>query len=219
MVRTGTENGRNRRPIPLYRMVENRWCQRHARLLGLLLLLGVLVAAAVPLFRVTLGWDVITPVQKHLLLMRAYITFPLLARKDPAQGSQLPLPTSSQLIAGSLQPGNFKLFLFAGPVSPCRLKSLSFYRVVQRAHRNMQIVLVFASPKSVVDQVARSYANERFAWVSDPKSQYASRFNVYFYPRLYLLDAEGRLVYVQHYRTSSQKALMEAVDRLPKEVE
>jgi hypothetical protein len=201
------------------KMVGNRGCRRHSRLPRLLLLLVVLVTVAVPLLRATLGWDMIAPVQRTLLLMQAYIAFPLLARKDPTQGSKLPLPTSSQLVYGFLHPSNYKLVLFAGSVSPCRLKSLSFYRIVQRSHRNLQIVLVFTSPKSVVGQVARSYAKERFVWVSDPERQYALRLNAYFYPRLYLLDNEGRLVYVQHYRTSSQKALMDSVDRLPKEVQ
>lgn len=201
------------------KVVENRWYRRHSRLLGLLLLLGILVGVAVPLFRVTFGWDIVAPVQRTILLMRASITFPLLARKDPAQGSKLLIPTSDQLVAGSLQPDNFKLVLFAGTVSYCRLKSLSFYRIVQKAHKNVQVVVVFASPKSVIQQVAWGYKNERFVWVSDPNRAYASRLNAFFYPRLYLLDAEGRLVYVQHYRTSSQRALMEAVDRLPKEVQ
>jgi hypothetical protein len=40
-----------------------------------------------------------------------------------------------------------------------------------------------------------------------------------YYPRVYLLDSEWRLVYVQHYRTPSQRALMDSVARLPKEVQ
>lgn len=201
------------------RMVGYRWRGRHSRLRGLLLLLVVLVAIAVPLFRVTLGWDMIAPVRRALLVARAHITFPLLARKDPTQGEKLPPPTSSQVVLGSLHPSSFKLVLFAGPVSPCSLKSLPTYRIVQKAHPNLQMVLVFDSPKSVVKQAARGYENERFVWVSDSGRQYASRLNAYYYPRVYLLDSEWRLVYVQHYRTPSQRALMNSVARLPKEVQ
>jgi hypothetical protein len=81
------------------------------------------------------------------------------------------------------------------------------------------MVLVFDSPKSVVKQAARGYEDERFVWVSDSGRQYASRLNAYYYPRVYLLDSEWRLVYVQHYRTGSQRALMDSVARLPKEVQ
>jgi hypothetical protein len=56
-------------------------------------------------------------------------------------------------------------------------------------------------------------------WVSDSGRQYASRLNAYYYPRVYLLDSEWRLVYVQHYRTPSRRALMDSVARLPKEVQ
>jgi hypothetical protein len=166
-----------------------------------------------------LGWDMIAPVRRALLVARAHITFPLLARKDPAQGSKLPPPDSSQVALGSLHPSSFKLVLFAGPVSPCSLKSLPTYRIVQKAHPNLQMVLVFDSPKSVVKQAARGYENERFVWVSDSGRQYASRLNAYYYPRVYLLNSEWRLVYVQHYRTPSQRALMDSVARLPKEVQ
>jgi len=201
------------------RMVGYRWRGRHSRLRGLLLLLVVLVAIAVPLFRVMLGWDMIAPVRRALLVARAHITFPLLARKDPTQGEKLPPPTSSQVVLGSLHPSSFKLVLFAEPVPPCSLKSLPTYRIVQKAHPNLQMVLVFDSPKSVVEQAARGYENERFVWVSDSGRQYASRLNAYYYPRVYLLDSEWRLVYVQHYRTPSQRALMNSVARLPKEVQ
>lgn len=193
-----------------------RW-QQHRRLIGLLLLLSLLLTIAVPLFRVTIGWDIVAPVRRELALLRAAMTFPLLARKDPAQGSIVPLPDPSQVVVGSLQPDKYKIVLFAGPVSPCVLKSLELYRIVQKAHGELQIVLVFASPTSVVQQ-AVSNSHKQFVYVSDSEGRYALHLNAFYYPRLYLLDKQNRVLYVQHYRTGSQKALMEAVDRLLEEV-
>ncbi|MCX7994025.1 MAG: hypothetical protein N2651_10210 [Fimbriimonadales bacterium] len=53
---------------------------------------------------------------------------------------------------------------------------------------------------------------------SHEQREYAKRLNGYYFPRVYLIDPQGYLRYVQHYRTGSQRALMEAVWLLPKEV-
>lgn len=194
------------------------WWQQHRRLISLLLILVVLLMTALSLLHATLGWNIVAPVRRELLLVRASVTFPLLARKDPKQGDLLPLPEPSQVVKGSFRPNNYKIVLFVGPASPCALKSVELYRIVQQAHKQLQIILVFTSPKPVVQQAAVQYAGEQLVYVSDSDKHYASRLNAFYYPRLYLLDRQGRLLYVQHYRTSSRKALVEAVDQLSKEV-
>lgn len=155
-----------------------RW-QQHRRLIGLLLLLGLLLTIALPLFRVTIGWDIVAPVRREFALLRATITFPLLTRKDPLQGSIVPLPEPSQVVAGSLQSDKYKIILFAGSASPCVLKSLELYRIVQKAHKKLQIVLVFTSPRSVVEQVARD-SQKPFVYVSDPERRYALHLNAFY---------------------------------------
>ncbi|GBC92192.1 hypothetical protein HRbin15_00657 [bacterium HR15] len=164
------------------------WWQQHRRQIGLLLLLSLLLTIAVPLFRVTIGWDIVAPVRRELALLRAAMTFPLLARKDPKQGDLLPLPEPSQVVKGSFQPNNYKIVVFVGPASPCALKSVELYRIVQKAHKQLQIILVFASPKPVVQQAVGQYAGEQLVYVSDSDKHYASRLNAFYYPRLYLLD-------------------------------
>jgi hypothetical protein len=78
------------------------------------------------------------------------------------------------------------MVLFAGPVSPCVLRSLEWYWIVQKAHKELQIVLVFASPRSVVRRAVSNNAGEGCVYVSDPERRYASRLNTFYYPRLYL---------------------------------
>ena len=130
------------------------------------------------------------------------------------RGSIVPLPEPSQVVVGSLQSDKYKIILFAGPASPCVLKSLELYRIVQKAHKQLQIALVFTSPRAVVQQVVRG-SQKPFVYVSDPEGRYALRLNAFYYPRLYLLDEQNRVLYVQHYRVGSQSASMEALNRLP----
>lgn len=183
----------------------------------LAVLVGLLVIA-IPVFRLTVGWDIFTPIKRVYRTAHAYVYFPLQARHDPALGRMLPLPSQEQIVSGRIDPTAYKGIVFCGYPSPCALKSLAIYQIVQKANPSFQIVLVFNAPKAVVQQTAQAFSDKRFVWVADEKREYASQFNAYYIPRVYLVDSRGRLRYVQHYRTPSKRALMEAVELIPKEV-
>ncbi len=192
--------------------------ERHRRLLKLLGLLGLLIAIAIPVFRATLGWDLFAPLRRTSALIRASVTFPLLARHDPELGHALAVPDASRIVARSWEKGRYKAVMFVGSISPCALKSMSYLQIVQRAHKNLQVVLVFAAPISAVHQASRHFEKEQFVWVSDSDREYANKLNAFFYPRLYLMDSQGRLVYIQPYRLGSQQAWVEVLKHLPEEV-
>jgi len=192
---------------------------RHRRLLGLLLLLSVLLTVAVPLYRVTLGIDLMAPVRRALVQLRASVALSLLARNDPALNSTLPSPKDMQIVQGNFEPKKFKMIVFAGPVSVCALRAIPNYEIIQKGQKNLQIIWVFASSKSEVQRAAANFRANQFVWIADPDRYYASKCNAYFYPRIYLVDPEWRILYIQNHRTSSQSAVWAAVSKLPEEVQ
>lgn len=180
--------------------------------------LAGLLGVATPVFRITVGWDLLAPVKGMYRAAYAHIYFPMQARHDPSLGEVLTLPPQAQVVQGQLKPTAYKGIIFCGYPSPCALKSLAMYQVVQKAYPSLQVVLVFAASEAVVRQTAQANADARFVWVADEQRHYAQQLNAYYFPRVYLVDSAGRLRYIQHYRTGSQRALMEAVELLREEV-
>jgi hypothetical protein len=179
----------------------------------LAVLVGLLVFA-LPIFRFTVGWDIFAFIKRTYRVAHAYVYFPLQARSDPALGRVLTLPSQDQIVSGQIDPTAFKAIIFFDYPSPCAMKFLTIYQIVQKANPSLQIVLVFSASKTMVQQTAKVFSDKRFVWVADEKRIYATQLNAYYVPRVYLIDSQVHLRYVQHYRTPSYKALMEAVELL-----
>lgn len=190
---------------------------RRRLLFELAVLVGLLVIV-LPVFRFTVGWDILIPIKRVYRTAYAYVFFPLQARHDPDLGRVVPLPSQEQIVSGRIDPTAYKGIVFGGYPSPCALKSLAFYQIVQKANPSLQMVLVFHAPKAVVQQAGQAFPDKRFVWVADEHREYASQLNAYYVPRVYLVDPRGRLRYVQHHRTPSKRALMESVELIAKEV-
>ena len=80
------------------------------------------------------------------------------------------------------------------------------------------LTLNSSQTQAILQEAAQAFPDKRFVWVADEHREYASQLNAYYVPRVYLVDPQGRLRYVQHYRPPSKRALMESVELIPKEV-
>ncbi len=192
--------------------------KRQKRLWIMVGLLCALIAVAIPVLNITMGWNLHKLIRQTYARIHASITLPLLSHRDPRLGDEVAMPEDSQIVGGDLEKERHKVILFVGHFTPCTLGSVPLLQIVQKAHKNMQIVIVSTSPTTVVEQTYLNFEEEQFVWVSDSDRNYANKLNVFFYPRVYLVDEQSRVRYIQPYHIGCQQALIEAVSHLSEEV-
>lgn len=186
------------------------WC-RQWRLLVLLALWAGLITVAAPTWQATLGFDALAFVKRIYWRGRTALLLRWFARGDPVLETQMDVPHQGQIIWGNLNGHAYKAVLFLGRVSPCVLRSLPSYHVFQQGLKGkLQVVVVCADEKkNVLPLVDMAYGRD-FVWVSDPSRKLAKSWNAYFQGRLYLVDHEWRLRYIQSHAESGQQALIQA---------
>lgn len=141
------------------------------------------------------------------------------ARSDPAIDAQMNAPPKENIVKGQLSEESFKGVLFVGQVSPCTLRGLEGYRVMQAGLRKrLQFIIVYMDSQIPLAQLIHDARWKGFIWVKDSSGDYAKRWNAYFVPRLYLVDGQWRLKYVQPHSEGNQAALLKCVQQVLEEV-
>lgn len=194
------------------------WC-RQRRLLVLLALWAGLIAVAVPVWRAAWGFDALTFVKRTYWRGRTALLLRWFARCDPDLETKMEVLPQEQIIWGNLNEHAYKTVLFLGRVSPCVLRLLPSYRIFQQGLKGkLQVVVVCADEKTQVQPLVNMAYGRDFVWVSDPSRKLAKSWNAYFQGRLYRVDQEWRLRYIQSHAESEQQALIQATQIVLAEV-
>lgn len=199
-------------------LLSGKWKQ-HRKLAGLMVIWLMLIAIAVPVWQVTIGFDALAMLNRVYQKGRVPVLLWWAARSDPSVGTQMKAPSKENIVKGQLSKGAFKGVLFVGQVSPCTLRGLEGYRVMQEGLRKrLQFIVVYMDGQIPLAQLIHDAQWKGFVWVKDSSGDYAKHWNAYFVPRLYLVDGQWRLKYAQLHSEGNQAALLKCVQQVLEEV-
>lgn len=129
--------------------------------------------------------------------------------QDPEKGILMPMPAENDVEGKPLPRGKWWV-LTVGPLSQCSVAPLREWNAFAQSRRDPVIVITTSSAV-----VARLFQKEHhlkyLRFVSDPLIAERPVWNVFMYPRLYLLDADRRLQWICKMPMASPQVIPDTV--------
>lgn len=199
----GVDHNAERASMPDAKATAKPAARIRTRLLWLLCIEALVMACVVWWNWELLAWPYTERITRRIEARNKEQQFARYMRNDPPVGK--PVPMIGRLGLQGAGDAKFTVVAFSTGASCCTGKVAEALRAVEQAGVGVVVVMVVRDSSESVKAFKKVH-HVSFQVLADPDGSLAQACNAFWMPRAYLLDREGRLVWIQQRENVDLKA-------------